>query len=96
MSYINKKITQNKEEPPIEIGFTEIDDQKMYLKIYNFESYEKAKSVFNDLKITNKFTTQKDNGSYLMIIGPLDNMEANKLVLSFIARGYKKTEFFIE
>ena len=84
------------QETPIELGFSEVADKKMFLKIYDFKSYNMAKSVFNELKIKNNFTTQKENSSYSLIIGPLDSIKANNLVLSFISRGYKKTEFFLE
>ena len=96
---INTNKERNEEiklESPIEIGFTEITQEQMFLKVLNFESYEKAKNVFLELESTYKFTIQNDQGYYSLIVGPLDNMEANNLVLSLISRGYKKTEFFLE
>ena len=84
------------EESPIEIGFSEVTKEKMYLKVYNFESYNIAKDVFSDLGMSHKYTTQNDKGSFTLIIGPLDINEANNLVLSFISKGYKRTEFYLE
>ena len=92
----DKKNNESQNISPIEIGFSKVGNEKMYLKIYDFESYEKAKSVYSKLNLMYKFTTQNDQGSYSLIVGPLNNTEANNLVLSFISRGYKKTEFFIE
>ena len=91
-----KNIKSNNFEQPIEIGYNESLNKDLYLKIYNFKSYEEAKSIVIELEITNKFVTQKDLNTYSMIIGPLKNTEANKLVLSFISKGYKETEFILE
>jgi len=84
------------QESPIEINFSEITKEKMFLKIYGFDSYQKAKLIYGQLELKQKFTIQNDQDSYSLIIGPLENIEANNLVLSFISRGYKKTEFFLE
>ena len=85
-----------KYEAPIEIGFSEVIIEKIFLKVFGFDSYDKAKLIFTDLNIMQKFTTEKEQGSYTLIIGPLENIEANNLVLSFISKGYKKTKFFLE
>ena len=92
---VDKK-NESKQETPIEIGFSEVINNQMFLKVYNFKSYNIAKKLFNELELKHKFAVQNDGTSYSLIIGPLDNLEANNLVLSFISRGYKKTEFFIE
>ena len=92
----NPAIVINNQETAINLGFSEVTKQKMYLRVFGFKSYNEAKSVFNELKIKKKFTTQNDQSSYSIIIGPLENQEANNLVLSFISRGYKETQFFIE
>ena len=84
------------QESPIEIGFSEITKEKMYLKVYDFESYNIAKDIFLDFDMAYKFTTQNDNGFYTLIIGPLDIKDANNLVLSFISKGYNRTEFYLE
>ena len=84
------------QQSSIEINFSEITKEKMFLKIYGFESYQKAKLIYGQLELKQKFTIQNDQDSYSLIIGPLENIEANNLVLSFISRGYKKTEFFLE
>ena len=84
------------QQSSIEINFSEITKEKMFLKIYGFESYQKAKLIYGQLELKQKFTIQNDQVSYSLIIGPLENIEANNLVLSFISRGYKKTEFFLE
>jgi len=83
-------------EQPIEIGFEEIQDQKLFLKIYGFTSYNNIKATISDLKLIYKFTTQKENNDYSAVIGPLENIEANNLVLSFISKGYKNTEFILK
>ena len=81
---------------PLEIGYENIDKQELFLKIYDFKSYSDAKFVISELNVSYKFTTKKEISSYSLIIGPLSNEDANKLVLSFISKGYKKTEFILQ
>ena len=92
-------IESNKNEiidEPIEIGFEEVSDKDFLLKVYEFQSYNEAKSIFTEFNLKYKFVIQKEEEFYSLIVGPLSNDEANKLVLSFISKGYKKTEFILE
>ena len=92
-------IESNKNEiidEPIEIGFEEVSDKDFLLKVYEFQSYNEAKSIFTEFNLKYKFVIQKEEELYSLIVGPLNNDEANKLVLSFISKGYKKTEFILE
>ena len=92
-------IESNKNEiidEPIEIGFEEVLDKDFLLKVYEFQSYNEAKSIFTEFNLKYKFVIQKEEEFYSLIVGPLNNDEANKLVLSFISKGYKKTEFILE
>ena len=92
-------IESNKNEiidEPIEIGFEEISNKDFLLKVYEFQSYNEAKSIFTEFNLKYKFVIQKEEEFYSLIVGPLNNDEANKLVLSFISKGYKKTEFILE
>ncbi len=92
-------IESNKNEiidEPIKIGFEEISDKDFLLKVYEFQSYNEAKSIFTEFNLKYKFVIQKEQEFYSLIVGPLNNDEANKLVLSFISKGYKKTEFILE
>ena len=92
-------IESNKNEiidEPIEIGFEEVSNEDFLLKVYEFQSYNEAKSIFTEFNLKYKFVIQKEEEFYSLIVGPLSNDEANKLVLSFISKGYKKTEFILE
>ena len=92
-------IESNKNEiidEPIEIGFEEVSAKDFLLKVYEFQSYNEAKSIFTEFNLKYKFLIQKEEEFYSLIVGPLNNDEANKLVLSFISKGYKKTEFILE
>ena len=92
-------IESNKNEiidEPIEIGFEEVSNEDFLLKVYEFQSYNEAKSIFTEFNLKYKFVIQKEEELYSLIVGPLNNDEANKLVLSFISKGYKKTEFILE
>ena len=81
---------------PIEIGYEDVDINELFLKIYDFRSYEEIKSLISALNLSYKFSTNKEENYYSLIIGPLKNIEANNLVLSFISKGYKKTEFILK
>ena len=83
-------------EEPVEILQEEIKNQELFLKIYGFQSYNDIKSTMLLMDLPHKFTTQNEGNIYSLIIGPLENLEANNLVLSFISKGYKKTEFILE
>jgi len=81
---------------PIEIGYEDVDINELFLKIYDFRSYEEIKSLISELNVLHKFSANKEENYYSLIIGPLKNIEANNLVLSFISKGYKKTEFILK
>ena len=86
--------SQNIEQPVI-IGYEENTNKDLYLKIYDFNSLEDIKVIINDLKLTYKYISENDGNFYNLTIGPLKNIEANKLVLTFISRGYKNTKFLL-
>ena len=83
-------------EQPITIGSEPIEDKQLFLKIYNFKTYEDTQKILKELNILEKSTVNKEESYYNLVIGPLMNEEANKLVSSFIMKGYKKTEIIIE
>ena len=88
--------TIEKIDQPIEIGFEEIGEKGLFLKIFGFKNYINIKKTIFELNIFNEFTYKKEGDMYSIIIGPLKNLEANNLVLSFISKGYSKTEFIIK
>ena len=83
-------------EQPIELGVEKISNQNLYLKVYGFNSYDDANKIVVSLNIKFKTTTQNEGDNYSILLGPLENNEANKLVSSFISKGYKKTEIILE
>ena len=83
-------------EQPIEIGFEKIIPKELFLKVYDFKSSENVKSIISELELKYNFITNKVGDSFTVILGPLENNEANNLVLYFISRGYSKTEFILE
>ena len=94
-SFIKNKKESNI-EPPIEIGFEEIATKDLFLKIYDFKSFDDFKSIISKFELKYNITTNKVKDSYTALIGPLENNEANNLVLYFISKGYNKTEFILE
>ena len=73
-----------------------IYNQNLYLKVYGFNSYDDANKIIGTLNIDFKTTTQNEGDNYSILLGPLENNDANKLVSSFISKGYKKTEIILE
>ena len=93
----NKNNTTNSNyEQPIELGSEEISKQNLYLKVYGFNSYDEANKIKGTLNIEFKTTTQNEGDDYSFLLGPIENIDANKLVSSFISKGYKKTEIILE
>ena len=83
-------------EEPIELKSEKITDFKLYLRVIGFENYESIRSVLDNYDNNLKYTSEKNNSKYDVIIGPLENTEANNLVSYFISKGYKETEILIE
>ena len=83
-------------DQPIEIGFEQISNKDLFLKVSGFLSKDEAKNLVKEIKLSYNFNLIYDNGKYILLIGPLKNIDANNLVLSFISKGYKKTEFLLK
>jgi len=83
-------------DQPIEIGFEQISNNDLFLKVFGFLSKDEAKNLVKEIELSYNFNLIYDNGKYILLIGPLKNIDANNLVLSFISKGYKKTEFLLK
>ena len=92
----DNKSTLSLSEKPIELYQEEIENNELYLKIYNFKNYEEIKSILTELELNINNTSESVGDSYNLILGPINNEEGNNLVSSFITKGYKKTEFIIK
>ena len=93
---IEKNISNSMIEQPIELMLEEVSNQDLFVKVYGFESYNEAKNIIDLLNINFNTTTQNEGDSYSVIIGPIENIDANKLVSSFITKGYKNTEIILK
>ena len=93
---IKKNISESKIEQPIELMLEEVLNQNLFVKVYGFESYSETKNIIDLLNIKFNITTQNEGDSYSVIIGPIENIDANKLVSSFISEGYKNTEILLK
>ena len=83
-------------EQPIEIGSEPVQDTNLFIKIFNFNTYQEIQNVLEDLNLTTNSTSERNESQYNLILGPIKNEEADKLVSSFIMKGYNKTEIFLE
>ena len=81
---------------PISIGYEVISPKNLFLIINDFKSNEELNIMMHELNATYNFLSEKKAGFFTAKIGPLNNKEANKLVLTFISKGYKNNEFILE
>ena len=100
ISNINDDIENNSTsesiEQPIELGFEEIKNIDLYLHVDNFKNYQEIQNIIKEIDINENYTSENTDNIYKLIIGPIDNEMANKLVSTFISKGYKETELILE
>jgi len=83
-------------EQPIELGFEKVENLELFLHIKNFKNYEDIQKIINEIQLKEKFTSENMGDFYKLIIGPIENEVANKLVSTFILKGYKENEIILE
>ena len=83
-------------EQPIELGFEEIKNIDLYLHVDNFKNYQEIQNIIKEIDIKENYTSENTDNIYKLIIGPIDNEMANKLVSTFISKGYKETGLILE
>ena len=83
-------------EQPIELGFEEILKVDLYLHVNNFQNYQEIQNIVKEINLSEKYTSENKGDFYQLIIGPIDNLIANKLVSTFISKGYKDNELILE
>ena len=82
-------------EQPIELGFEEVDDLDLYLHVNNFKNYQEIKNVVNEINLVDKYTSENIGNFFKLIIGPIDNKTADKLLSTFISKGYKESKLIL-
>ena len=83
-------------EQPIELGFEKVENLELFLHINNFKNYEDIQKIVSEIQLKEKFTSENMGDFYKLIIGPIENEVANKLVSTFILKGYKENEIILE
>ena len=83
-------------DQPIEIGFEEVENLALYLHVNNFKNYEEIQNIISEIQLTEKYTSENMGTYYKLIIGPIENAIANKLVSTFISKGYKENEIIFD
>ena len=83
-------------EQPIQLDLEPVENLDLYLIIKNFNSYQEINDILESLELNLKYTSESEGSQYNLILGPLDNELANKLVSSFVAKGYKNTKLILE
>tara|TARA_B100000497_G_scaffold125246_1_gene161365 strand:- start:145 stop:1086 length:942 start_codon:yes stop_codon:yes gene_type:complete len=82
-------------EQPIELGFEEVDQLDLYLHVNNFKNYQEIKNIVNEINFLDKYTSENIGNFYKLIIGPIDNKTADKLLSTFISKGYKESKLIL-
>ena len=93
---VEKNISNSNIEQPIELMLEEVSNNDLFVKVYGFDSYKETKNIIDLLNIKFNITTQNEGDAYSVIIGPIENIDANKLVSSFISKGYKNTKILLK
>jgi len=95
---LNTSEDQNEDikiEQPIELGFEEVDELDLYLHVNNFKNYQEIKNIVNEINLSDKYTSENIGNFYKLIIGPIDNKTADKLLSTFISKGYKESKLIL-
>ena len=82
-------------QQPIELGFEEVDDLDLYLHVNNFKNYQEIKNIVNEINLSDKYTSENIGNFYKLIIGPIDNKTGDKLLSTFIGKGYKESKLIL-
>ena len=82
-------------EQPIELCFEEVDDLDLYLHVNNFKNYQEIKNIVNEINLSDKYTSENIGNFYKLIVGPIDNKTADKLLSTFISKGYKESKLIL-
>ena len=93
---IEESSVQEDMEQPIELGFEKVENLELFLHINNFKNYEDIQKIVNEIQLKEKFTSENMGDFYKLIIGPIENEVANKLVSTFILKGYKENQIILE
>ncbi len=83
-------------EQPIELGFEEVDNIDLYLHVNNFKNYQEIQIIIKEINLLEKYTSENMGSFYKLIIGPIDNQVGNKLVSTFISKGYKESQLILK
>jgi len=83
-------------EQPIELGFEKVENLELYLHVSNFKNYDEIQKVVKEIDLKEKYTSENMGSFYKLIIGPIENETANKLVSTFILKGYKENKIILE
>ena len=95
---LNTNEDQNEDiniDQPIELGFEEVDDLDLYLHVNNFKNYQEIKNIVNEINLSDKYTSENIGNFYKLIVGPIDNKTADKLLSTFISKGYKESKLIL-
>ena len=82
-------------EQPIELGFEEVDNLDLYLHVNNFKNYQEIKNIVNEINLSDKYTSENIGNFFKLIIGPIDNKTGDKLLSTFIGKGYKESKLIL-
>ena len=93
---VNKSDIVELVEQPIELGYEEVVNVDLFLHVNKFKNYEEIQNIANEINLVEKYTSVNTGSFYKLIIGPIDNEIANKLVSTFISKGYMENELIVK
>ena len=83
-------------DQPIELGFEKVESLELYLHVSNFKNYDEIQKIVKEIDLKEKYTSENMGSFYKLIIGPMENETANKLVSTFILKGYKENKIILK
>ena len=81
---------------PIEIGSEEVQDLQLFLEVNNFKNTQEIENIIKEINLIENYRSVYIGNLYKIIIGPINNDNANKLVSTFISKGYKENKLILE
>ena len=65
------------------------------MHVNNFKDYQEIKNIVTEINLLDKYTSENIGSIYKLIIGPIDNKTADKLLSTFISKGYKESKLIL-
>ena len=70
--------------------------KEVFITEHKEDYAQEIQDIVKEIDLNDNFSSQNMGTYYKIIIGPINNETANKLVSTFISKGYKETGLILE